>query len=151
MVKNTSWQVNSSSSLKVNGKLVRKRTVRTAWRGAGLIEYALILMLVAVSAIFVLSLVGLGVQRLFGLTTAVLGTKANATGAEVIHINGANCYVIAKGSSYAGGIYAATGYTGYFLKVDSNVPLDQMNSAGTELTVMMNIFTPQTTIVPPPG
>jgi Flp pilus assembly pilin Flp len=130
---------------------MNKHTLIRSQSGQGLAEYALIIFIVAISAIVILSLLGVAVQRVYGLITASLGGKAEASGAEIIHITGADCYVIAKGSSYAGGVYAATGHTGYFLKVDTNVPLEQLNTAGTERDLMMSVFPALTTIVPPPA
>jgi Flp pilus assembly pilin Flp len=130
---------------------MNKRTFTRTQSGQGLVEYALILAIVAIGAILILKLLGLAVERIFGITTASLGGKAQSAGAEIINITGADCYVISVGSSYAGGAFAATGYTGYFLKVDTNVPFDQLYTAGTEQDPMMGIFSPQTEIVAPPA
>lgn len=123
--------------------------------GAGMVEYALVLVLVAVGTIVILGLAGVGAQRLYGIVGGVLGAKKSESSGsihgQVINITSANCYVIAVGSSYDGGLYAATGFTGYFLRVDTNVPLDQLNTAGTEQTLMMSVYAAQTTMVTPPG
>jgi pilus assembly protein Flp/PilA len=70
----------------------RKQT-RKHERGQGLVEYALILVLVAIVVIVVTSLMGQGVQRIFGLITGALGEKHNASGGETITIEYAECYV----------------------------------------------------------
>jgi Flp pilus assembly pilin Flp len=49
-------------------------------RGQSLVEYALILVLVAVVAIVALGLVGLAAQRIFGVTVGALGVRHNSTG-----------------------------------------------------------------------
>jgi Flp pilus assembly pilin Flp len=133
-------------------KTKRGRKLQT---GAGLVEYALILVLVAVGAITILSLAGVGVQRLYGVVGGAMGLKKDANdGAiqgQVINITGANCLIIAVGSAYDGGIYAATGSTTFVLKVDTNVDLTQLNTAGTENTLMMDEDTVASNPVPPPA
>jgi len=61
-------------------------------RGQGLVEYALILVLVAVVAIPVLYLGGLAIQRIFGLVNGGVGAtvSAPASGGEVV-IESATC------------------------------------------------------------
>jgi Flp pilus assembly pilin Flp len=130
---------------------MRKIAARRPQQGQGLIEYALILALVAVAAIVILGAVGVAVQRVIGLTAGALGAHKNSQVAQVINITAADCFVIDVGSSYMGGAFAANGYTGLFIKVDTNVPLDQLNMAGTESMLKMPLFEDQSTIVPPPG
>lgn len=52
-------------------------------KGQGLVEYALILVLVAVVTIVILHFFGQGAQRIFGLVTGALGTKIEADGLEI--------------------------------------------------------------------
>ena len=117
-------------------------------------EYALILVLIAVGAILILSLTGIAIQRLYGVVGGAMGVKKQANGeiqGQIINITGATCLVVAVGSSYNSSAFFDTGYTAYFLKVDTNVPLDQLNTAGSENTLMLNVFTSESTPIAPPA
>jgi Flp pilus assembly pilin Flp len=59
-------------------------------KGQGLIEYALILVLVAVVVIFVTALMGQSAQRIMGLVAAMLGTKHGSENLEILYTE---CYV----------------------------------------------------------
>ncbi len=75
----------------MNTKTFRKR----AGRGQGLVEYALILALVAIVVVVIISLVGFGLRRNFGLLGGIFGAKyndtASATGTQIT-ITEAHCY-----------------------------------------------------------
>ena len=120
--------------------ITTKARLRKPQTGAGFVEYALALALVALVSIVILGLAGVGVQRLYGVAGGSLGARKQASGeiaGQYINITGATCYVVAVGSSYAGGVYAGSGHTGYVLKFDSNVPVAQLNTAGTEQILML--------------
>ncbi len=116
-----------------------------------MVEYALVLVLVALGSIVILGLAGVGVQRLYGVVSGVMGARRQAgdgaISGQVINITGASCYVYAPSGVFP------SGYIGYFLKVETNIPLDQLNTAGTEQTLMLSVNNnpDQTTIVAPPG
>src|SRR5262245_2602949 len=57
-----------------------QRKLRRRSSGQGLVEYALILVLVAIVVIVVVGLAGLAVQRVYGVVAAVLGAKKEVTG-----------------------------------------------------------------------
>jgi pilus assembly protein Flp/PilA len=55
-------------------------------KGQGLVEYALILVLVAVVTIVILHFFGQGAQRIFGLVAGAIGTKVEADGLEIGYV-----------------------------------------------------------------
>ncbi|MCC7450366.1 MAG: hypothetical protein IT324_23305 [Anaerolineae bacterium] len=63
-------------------------------RGQGLVEYALILALVAVVVVVILFFVGTGVQRTFGVIAAALGVQYNSVGQHSIEITTAQCIAV---------------------------------------------------------
>ena len=58
---------------------------RRTQSGQSLVEYALLLALVATVAIVVLFGIGLSVQRVYGLIAGVLGAKHDSTGGRAHH------------------------------------------------------------------
>ena len=72
-------------------------------RGQGMVEYALILALVAVVAIAGLSLVGLGVQRNLAVIAGVMGADHDTSDRAILEITTAQC--IAVGSSGLTGLW----------------------------------------------
>jgi Flp pilus assembly pilin Flp len=60
---------------------MNRRKPRT--KGQGLVEYALILVLVAVVTIVILHFFGHGAQRIFGIVAGTLGTKIESNGLEI--------------------------------------------------------------------
>jgi Flp pilus assembly pilin Flp len=65
------------------------RKIRREKKGQGLVEYALIIALVAVVVIVAAAVVGLAVQRVYGVIVAALGTKHDAVGH--LEIESAQC------------------------------------------------------------
>jgi len=55
----------------------KKNIMKRKLRGQGLVEYALILVLVTIAAVVILGAIGLAVQRLFGVGLGVLGGSRN--------------------------------------------------------------------------
>ncbi len=81
--------------------------------GQSLVEYALLLALVAVVAATILFGIGLSVQRVYGVIAAVLGAKHDTTGSSnTIVIDTALCVSV-----------AATGKTGLWVTGTTNEPL----------------------------
>jgi pilus assembly protein Flp/PilA len=74
------------------GTMMRRR-YRNQERGQGLVEYAIILVLVAIVVIVVGMLLGLAVQRIYGLAAAGLGARYNSTGTRHIVIDESLCIV----------------------------------------------------------
>src|SRR5258708_22800830 len=67
--------------------------------GQGLVEYALVLVLVAVVCIAIIFATGLSVQRVYGLVAGALGTRHNTEdfNGERIVIDQAVCYLVPPG------------------------------------------------------
>jgi Flp pilus assembly pilin Flp len=84
-------------------------------KAQGLVEYALILALVALVAIGILFLVGGGVQKVYAMITAGLGAAINKTdtaptgSGDYIYISHAECWVV-TGSHTQTGLWV-TGWT----------------------------------------
>jgi Flp pilus assembly pilin Flp len=72
-------------------------------RGQSLVEYALILALVALVVIVGASLLGQAVQRVYGVITGALGAKYNTIGARSIVIESAQCFAVQ--STHQTGLY----------------------------------------------
>lgn len=70
------------------------RHSRRRERGQGMVEYALVLVLVAVVAIVALSALGNATQRVYGVIGGVLGAKYNTTGDRAIEIATAQCIAV---------------------------------------------------------
>jgi Flp pilus assembly pilin Flp len=103
---------------------LRTISKRSAKQGQSLVEYALILVLVAVTVIVVARLVGLATERVFGVTVAALGTTAEVAGNDgFIEITSATCYAV-----------RSTGEVGLWVLGNSNIPPDQLTGS-TEVTV----------------
>jgi Flp pilus assembly pilin Flp len=62
-------------------------------QGQGLVEYALILVLVALVVISVTFLVGLATQRVYGIVVGALGVSHNSGPKLIIDSPGARCYL----------------------------------------------------------
>src|SRR5258708_8820024 len=73
MTKNTIHRAN------VTYVLMNKRHAGLGSQGAGLVEYALVITLVALVAVIVLGLAGVGVQRLYGVAGGMLGARKQAS------------------------------------------------------------------------
>src|SRR5258706_16484837 len=86
-------------------KLARDRNREN---GQGLVEYALILALVAVVVIVVAFVLGQAVQHLYGIVGGALGAKYNTSGQHAIEITGAQC--IAVQSTHQTGLWVV-GFT----------------------------------------
>jgi Flp pilus assembly pilin Flp len=82
---------------------MKTQQLRKNTKGQGLVEYALILSLVALVTIVVTFLLGQAAQRVYGVTAGALGAKYNASGAETITITSAQC--IAEQSSNRTGMW----------------------------------------------
>jgi pilus assembly protein Flp/PilA len=83
--------------------------------GQGLVEYALILALVAVVAIAVLGLIGFGIQRVYGLIGAAMGAEHDTSGAVVLQITTAQCVAV-----------QSSGLTGLWVVGVTNVPVSEL-------------------------
>lgn len=77
---------------KVNKRRINK-FIRAKSSGQGLVEYALILALAALVVIGVGALMGMAVQRIYGIVIGALGTNAPAAGGS-IEITEAICHVV---------------------------------------------------------
>jgi Flp pilus assembly pilin Flp len=73
---------------------VEKSFQKELEKGQGLVEYALILALVAIVAVVALSIFGQGVQRVFAITTAALDGRHDTTGAQIVQITTAQCIAV---------------------------------------------------------
>ena len=62
--------------------------------GHGLVEYALILALVALVAIVVVALTGVAAQRGYGVLGGALGARYDTQGQRVVEITGAQCIAL---------------------------------------------------------
>src|SRR5690349_18357556 len=60
-------------------------------QGQGLVEYALIVVLVAILVVGAGYLIGLAAQRIYGIVAGALGASHKTTGARVIEITTAEC------------------------------------------------------------
>ncbi len=112
--------------------MMTPRRLRKYQRGQGLIEYALILILVAVVVIAVAGLVGLAVQRLYGLVAGALGTKYDTVGHLTIDAPGARCWHMSPTSDYP------QGFIGIDLHGITDIPFADLTystegSVGTDL------------------
>src|SRR5258708_6355604 len=90
-------------------KTIERNLMSKLREGAGMVEYALVLVLVAVATMLILSLTGVGIQRIYGIVGGMLGVNnksksVGGTTGQLINITGASCYMIAVGSSYAGAL-----------------------------------------------
>lgn len=81
-------------------KMARERNRKA---GQGLVEYALILALVAIVVIGIAFVLGQAVQRLYGIVGGALGAKYNTGGQHAIEITSAQC--IAVQSAHETGLY----------------------------------------------
>jgi Flp pilus assembly pilin Flp len=94
-------------------------------RGQGLVEYALILALVAVASIVILALLGPAVQRVLGIVTGALGTRA--TTSQVVTFDGnqhARCgYLTGVGTGFYMQFYTAASPDQLQISTDNNVSL----------------------------
>src|SRR5260221_5700259 len=130
---------------------IEKRPFGKLRRGAGLVEYALVLALIALGTIVILGLSGVSIQRIYGIVGGFLGVKqttgVGGTSGQVLNIASGDCLVVPVGSCYGAidplnpcppnpGPYTGSGHTGYYLKINTNVAVDQLNAVGTESTLI---------------
>lgn len=108
----------------------RKRTPRGV-RGQGLVEYALIVVLVAIVAIPILYLGGLAVQRIFGLVNGGLGETVAASGSGGGTINITESFCTALEATEDAGGNPAPPVVGLSIYGVSNRPPSQL-TASTE-------------------
>src|SRR5438046_752356 len=109
----------------------RRREGQVRQAGQGLVEYALVLVLVAVVCIAIMFATGLSIQRVYGLIAGALGTKHDADyQGEQIAIDLAICYLVPEG--YPG---HATGLTSVRIDGHTNVPIDQLTLATDNVDV----------------
>ncbi len=73
---------------------MKNRRPRTRQRGQGLVEYALIMVLVAVVVIIALTLLSHALQRSYGIVAAVLGAKRDSAGSHTIQILTSLCVAV---------------------------------------------------------
>jgi pilus assembly protein Flp/PilA len=73
---------------------MKPRRHRTQESGQGLVEYALILVLVAVVVVVAALLLGQAVQRVYGIIGGTLGVKYNTVGVHAIEITTAECIAL---------------------------------------------------------
>jgi Flp pilus assembly pilin Flp len=105
-------QLNIQNNSQPQKKFLRKRA---STRGQGLVEYALIIALVAIVSIVTLAVIGPAAQRIFGLVTGALGTRANTSSLVTFDVNQhARC-----------GYLAGTG-TGFYMQFYATVPASQL-------------------------
>ncbi len=71
-----------------------KKSRRNREHGQGLVEYALILALVAVVVIAVAFVLGAAVQRVYGIIAGALGAQYNTVGDHAIEITTAQCIAV---------------------------------------------------------
>jgi hypothetical protein len=71
-----------------------KRYPRRTEHGQGLVAYALILILVGLAVIVAIRLVGLAVQRNYGVLAGTLGVTHNTSGQHIIEIVNAQCIAV---------------------------------------------------------
>jgi Flp pilus assembly pilin Flp len=84
--------------------VMSKKPNRRAQNGQGLVEYALIIVLVALVAIIILSLLGMAISRGLGIVAAALGAKHNSTVASgsAVEIQQAECHIVPLNSTQGG-------------------------------------------------
>jgi len=98
-------------------------------RGQTLVEYALLIALVAVVVIIVVGTVGVGAQRIYGVVAGALGAKRDATGGDqTIVIDTALCVVVRNLSN------PAASQTGVWVTGTTNIPVGQL-SGSSELGI----------------
>ncbi|MBX3085282.1 MAG: hypothetical protein KF716_26855 [Anaerolineae bacterium] len=85
----------------------KKRILKRSYKAQGLVEYALIIVLVAVVVTAIAFMLGLAVHRVYGLVAGSLGGTHDATGAVQIRIEQARC--IAQTSTNRTGMWV-TGF-----------------------------------------
>jgi Flp pilus assembly pilin Flp len=95
-----------------------KKRLHKREHGQALVEYALILVLVAIVAIVVIGLTGLAVQRIFGVAAGALGAKHGTTGERRIVIDVAACY-----AQYHKNL------TGLWVVGTTNIPLTELTGS----------------------
>jgi Flp pilus assembly pilin Flp len=86
--------------------------VRAA-KGQGLVEYALILSLVAVVVIVIIGLVGMASQRNFGVIGAVFGAKRETPGTLSFNYHPQCGYITGQG-------------TGFYAEISTNIPITDL-------------------------
>lgn len=94
-----------------------------AQRGQGLVEYVLILSMVAIVVIGAAFLIGLAVQRVYGIIGGALGAKHDEVAGVVITIDEASCYVVSAA------VAPPTGRTGLYVTGTTNVNLADLTGS----------------------
>jgi Flp pilus assembly pilin Flp len=91
-------------------------------RGQGLVEYALLLVLVALVVVVAASLLGMGLQRVYGIAAAALGAKQDVDGPDgKIVIEDSTCFLM----RYSDG----TRLTGLYIFGYTDLPLTDLNGS----------------------
>jgi Flp pilus assembly pilin Flp len=88
-----------------------------------MVEYALVLALVAVVAIVALSALGNATQRVYGIIGAVLGAKYNSTGDRAIEIATAQCIAVKYASNPSNNL------TGLWVVGTTNIPIAELTGS----------------------
>lgn len=88
---------------------MRTRRLGRAASGQGMVEYALVLVLVAVVAISVIGLTGLAIARNYGVLAGVFGAKREVTGVVTFNVLPQCGYVVGQG-------------TGFYTEISTNIP-----------------------------
>jgi len=96
---------------------------RSGYYGQSLVEYALLIGLVALVVIVVIGTVGLGVQRIYGLIAGVLGARHDSSGGtHQVIITRAECSVVQTGTLGAG-------QTGIWIEGTASDPLENISGS----------------------
>ncbi len=92
-------------------------------RGQALVEYSLLLGLLALVVIGSVLLVELGVQRVYSVVAGTLGVKHDTNDTQIITIQEASCYVVSPAKS------PPAGQTGLWVIGDTNVALADLTGS----------------------
>jgi Flp pilus assembly pilin Flp len=118
-----------------------RRRARQA--GQGLVEYALVLVLVAVVCIAIMFATGLSVQRVYGVVASVLGAKHDVENyqGERIVIEQAECVTLDPGNPHYTGL--PNGARALRIRGFTNVPIDQLSlvTDNTDVNKLQSNFT----------
>lgn len=109
---------------------MRKSTLRHKAQGQSLVEYSLLIALIALAAVVGLLLLGTAVQRIYGILAGTFGGKTNATAQEQIVIEDADCWVVYP-----------VHQTGLYVTGTTNVPLSELlGSTNTKVGGPVNAY-----------
>lgn len=105
--------------------------IRRKARGQGLVEYALIIVLVALVVVIAASVLGVGLQRVYGIAVAGLGTKKDHEGSTYIRIERSECWgqIIEVREAGSGTLLNTYYLTGLFVSGTTNVPLSELDGS----------------------